>query len=108
LRQGGVLVCSVPVTPSMDANPHHLSDFTKRSIRSLTTSLGLEEFSALEQVQPYNPFAVAMGIEPRLQDMRKGLLSYYMTHPGKFFLRVKSVIFDGFNNKYLTIATRKK
>ena len=27
LREGGVLVASVPITPSVDANPHHRTDF---------------------------------------------------------------------------------
>jgi len=38
LRPGGHLVGSVPITPSVDANPHHLHDFTDRSFRQRSTS----------------------------------------------------------------------
>jgi hypothetical protein len=107
LVPGGLFVGSVPVTPSMDANPHHLSDFTSRSFSRLLTAEGLLEVAASPQVQPFNPFAVALRTEVRMQGMRKSLLSYYATHPGKALLRLKSTVVDGFNNKYLTLACRR-
>ena len=35
LRPGGILIASVPTTPSVDGNPYHLHDFTERSFRRL-------------------------------------------------------------------------
>lgn len=104
LRPGGIFIGSVPVTPSMDANPHHLHDFTARSFRKLLATRGLIEFDRLHQVQPYSPVAVITRTEERMRAMRPNILAYYRRHPHKAFLRLKSLILDGFNNKYLTIA----
>lgn len=104
LRPGGIFIGSVPVTPSMDANPHHLNDFTARSFRKLLATRGLIEFDRLRQVQPYSPVAVITRTEERMQAMRPKIWAYYRRHPHKAFLRLKSLIVDGFHNKYLTIA----
>lgn len=104
LRPGGIFIGSVPVTPSMDANPHHLHDFTARSFRKLLASRGLIEFDCLHQIQPYSPVAVITRTEERMQAMRPKIWAYYRRHPHKAFLRLKSLIVDGFHNKYLTIA----
>lgn len=107
LNPGGTLIASVPVTPSVDVNPYHLHDFTKRSFRGLGADLGLIEVDSMDQVQPYDPFAIATGNEARLEDMRDNLLGYYFTHPMAAYLRVKSTLVDGFCNKYLTLAWSK-
>jgi SAM-dependent methyltransferase len=106
LRPGGAFIGSVPVTPSMDANPHHLHDFTGRSFGKLLASRGLIEFDRLQQVQPYNPLSVITRSERRMRSMRPNILAYYRGNPDKAFLRLKSLVVDGFNNKYLTIAAR--
>jgi SAM-dependent methyltransferase len=106
LRLGGIFIGSVPVTPSMDANPHHLHDFSDRSFRKLLATGGLVEFDRLHQIQPYSPVSVITRNEERMRAMRPNILAYYQRHPGKALLRLKSLIFDGFNNKYLTIAAR--
>jgi SAM-dependent methyltransferase len=106
LRPGGTFIGSVPVTPSMDANPHHLHDFTAGSFRKLLASPGLTEFDRLHQVQSYSPVAVITRREKRMRAMRPNVLAYYRRHPHKAFLRLKSLVIDGFNNKYLTIAAR--
>lgn len=106
LRPGGILVGSVPVTPSMDANPHHLHDFTACSLSTLLAAHGLTEFDRLQQVQPYSPLAVITRNERRMRSMRPNLLAYYRQNPDKALLRLKSLVVDGFNNKYLTIAAR--
>ena len=104
LRPGGLFVGSVPVTPSMDANPHHLHDFTARSFRELLASHGLVELESLHQVQPYSPLAVITKTEERMQAMRPNIWAYYCRHPQKALLRLESILTDGFKNKYLTIA----
>lgn len=107
LRPGGVLVASVPVTPSVDANPHHLTDFTPRSFRRLGAKSGLEMFDSLEQVQPFSPLSVLARREARTRDMREGLLRYYAGHPGALARRLWSTCRFGFTNRHLTIAWRK-
>lgn len=107
LKPGGTLIASVPVTPSVDVNPYHLHDFTTKSFRDLGADLGLIEIDSMDQVQPYDPFAIATGNEARLEDMRKNLLGYYVSHPMAVYRRVRSTLVDGFCNKYLTIAWSK-
>jgi len=107
LAPGGLLVGSVPVTPSVDANPHHLHDFSERSFRRLFEKHGLVEIDRLEQDQPFGLFSVLSRSEARMKDMRSNLAGYYLNHPGAFLRRGLSTLRHGFKNKYLTIAWRK-
>lgn len=107
LKPGGVLVASAPVTPSVDANPYHLHDFTTASFRALLRRAGLQEMSALRQVQRFNPLALMRKQTPRAKTLRPGLVGYYATHPHKAVTRVLSTLRFGFSNHYLTIAARK-
>jgi SAM-dependent methyltransferase len=106
LRPGGVLVASVPVTPSVDANPFHLHDFTERSFRRLFLGHGLVEVDCLRQDQPYHPGAVLARSEVRMQQVRRNLPAYYLRHPDALARRIWSTLRFGFKNKYLTIAWR--
>jgi hypothetical protein len=67
---------------------------------------GLVEFDRLQQVQPYSPLAVLTRTETRMHSMRPNIAGYYFRHPQKAVLRLKSILTDGFSNKYLTIAAR--
>lgn len=107
LRPGGVLVASVPVTPSVDANPHHLHDFTARSFRRLFAGHGLDEQECLEQEQPFGLRAVLTRSEPRLESVRPNLPGWYLRHPGSLLRRLHSTLRYGFANRYLTIGWRK-
>ncbi len=107
LRPGGILVASVPTTPSVDINPHHRNDFSARSFRSLLTALGLRERAALEQVQRVNPLAVLARHEARLKERRANLPGYYARHPGALARRIGATLRHGFCNKYLTLAVEK-
>jgi len=108
LRPGGLFVGSVPVTPSMDANPHHLHDFTAHSFRKLLANHGLVELDNLHQIQPYSPLAVITKSEERMQAMRLNIWAYYFRHPQKALLRFGSILTDGFKNRYLTIAAQQQ
>ena len=105
LAPGGRFIASAPVTPSMDANPYHLNDFTQKSFRKLFSDCGLKLITSKLQVQPYRPFQLLKKHGPR--SIRKNLLGYYLTHPSKAFLRLKSTIVDGFRNKYLLVVFEK-
>ena len=107
LKPGGCLIASVPVTPSVDVNPFHLHDFTKASFRRMFEKRGFTELTSFLQRQPYQPLKMISGKEVRLNDMRKGLLGYYSTHPSAAFKRAYSTVVDGFCNKYLACAWRR-
>jgi SAM-dependent methyltransferase len=107
LRPNGVLVASVPTTPSVDVNPHHLHDFTERSFRRLFARHPLEERACLRQVQPFGLPGILSRSEKRLAEMRPNLLRYYATHPGAALRRVASTVRSGFVNCYITIAWQR-
>jgi SAM-dependent methyltransferase len=104
LRPGGMVVASVPVTPSVDANPHHVTDFTERSFLELFA--GCHEVSRLLQIQKFNPMSVLRRTDVRMEGMRKGLLRYYLTHPRSLVRRLAATARFGFTNRYLTVAFR--
>jgi hypothetical protein len=101
-----VLVASVPTTPSVDLNPHHLHDFTERSFRRLVEPTGLSEIDCYTQVQKVDVGRVLRRSEARLKEMRAGLPRYYAGHPAALVRRVLSTLRYGFENRYLTIAWR--
>jgi 2-polyprenyl-3-methyl-5-hydroxy-6-metoxy-1,4-benzoquinol methylase len=107
LVQGGRFIASAPVTPSMDANPYHLQDFTVSSFKKLFLSAGFKEIDSFVQVQSYNPFKLRKMKDGRGHDLRKNIGKYYLYHPGKFLLRIGSLVKDGFNNKYLVVVFEK-
>jgi SAM-dependent methyltransferase len=104
LRPGGVLVASVPTTPSVDANPHHLHDFSERSFRRLLAPHRLVERDALVQDQRFAPAAILARREPRLRRMRRGLPAWYLRHPDALLRRIAATLRHGFKNRYLTVA----
>lgn len=107
LSAGGRFIASVPITPSMDANPYHLNDFTRKSFLAIFSEAGFTLIDSFVQVQPYKLFSVLSKKEERSTDLRKGIFSYYLTHPAKFFLRISSLLMDGFKNKYLVAVFEK-
>ena len=107
LKPGGVLVSSVPTTPSMDRNPHPRSDFTERSFREFGNRHGLREVDSFCQRQPFSPWAILSGQEKRVQTSRHSLLGFYAAHPGKLLDRCWSTLRYGFENRYLTVAWKR-
>lgn len=106
LAPGGLLIGSVPVTPSVDGNPHHLHDFSERSFRGLFTRHGLVAGEELRQDQPFAPISVLRRDEARMKDVRPDLLGYYASHPDALLRRIWSTLRHGFKSKYLTVAWR--
>ena len=107
LRPGGVLVASAPTTPSVDANPHHLHDFTPRSFRRLFDPARLVERDALLQVQRFRPLAMARRAEKRTTDLRPDLARWYLRHPRAAAARAWSTLRHGFANHYLTLVWQR-
>jgi SAM-dependent methyltransferase len=108
LRPGGILIASVPVTPSVDANPYHLHDFTEHSFRMLVAHHDLNEIAKLRQVQPYPFMRTLKRQETRMEDLRQNLPAYYLRHPTALARRLWSTLRYGFTNHYLTVAWQKK
>lgn len=104
LRPGGVIVASAPITPSVDANPHHFTDFTERTF--LRVFNGLTEVDRLLQIQRYSPWAVLQRTDARMEDMRRNRLRYYVHHPDSLARRLIATLRYGFVNRYLTVALR--
>jgi 2-polyprenyl-3-methyl-5-hydroxy-6-metoxy-1,4-benzoquinol methylase len=108
LNQNGLLLLSLPVTPSMDANPYHLHDFSSRSIEKLLRKNGLEIVDLMKQYQTYNPFTVRKEYNKAgVNDLRRGLLKFYLKNPSKFFLRIYSFFRFGFKNIYHLYTLKK-
>ncbi|HJZ96896.1 MAG TPA: class I SAM-dependent methyltransferase [Candidatus Solibacter sp.] len=108
LKPGGMLISSVPTTPSMDGNPHHLNDFTERSFRRMGTQRGLVEIASFAQRQPFDPVAILAGKEKRVQTSRRSVLEFYARKPQKLVARCWSTVRYGFENRYLTVAWKKE
>lgn len=104
LRPGGVLVASVPTTPSVDLNPHHRHDFTPASFRALGARHGLVERDHLMQVQKLGLASAWRGRRFTLEKLRPNLPAYYAAHPGALAKRITSTLRHGLANHYLTIA----
>jgi SAM-dependent methyltransferase len=107
LKPGGRLIASVPVTPSVDANPHHKTNFTSNHFRRLGNELSLKELCALPQIQPYSPWNILLRREQRTENLRKNVAHFYMHNPSHLLLRLRSLFHDGFVNKYLTVVWQK-
>lgn len=110
LPPGGRFVGSVPITPSVDVNPYHLHDFTGRGFRELLEGVGLEVCEELLQVRRLKIMDVRALMAERSwwSDMRRSLFKFYLNHPGKAFLRAKSIFFNGACNKYAVICAMKR
>ena len=108
LRPGGVFVGSVPTTPSVDVNPHHLHDFTERSFQALLAPYPLDRIDVLRQIQPYQVVSVLRRTEKRMSDMRPNLVRYYATHPAAAVKRLAATLRFGFTNRYITGVWRRR
>jgi len=104
LRPGGRLVASVPTTPSVDLNPHHLHDFTAASFRALGARNGLVERDAFTQVQRLGLGGAWRGRRFTQAKLRPNLPGYYASHPGALAKRIATTLRHGLANHYLTIA----
>ncbi|MFL5748575.1 MAG: class I SAM-dependent methyltransferase [Niastella sp.] len=105
---GGRFITSVPVTPSMDANPYHLHDFTVNTFKQMFLKAGLKEIHSFIQVQPYRIFSLMGRKENRAKDLRKNIIGFYWQYPSKLLLRILSVFKDGFTNKYMVAVFEKQ
>ena len=104
LRAGGRLVASVPTTPSVDLNPHHLHDFDAASFAAFGARHGLREVERLQQVQRLAIGGAWRGRRFTKAKLRPNLPGYYLSHPGALGKRIATTLRHGFANHYLTIV----
>ena len=107
LVPGGRMIVSVPITPSVDANPFHATDFTADSVRKLFNGFGFIEKASLIQKQPYSLKEIFSKKRKASGHIRRGLMRYYLSNPEKLFLRIRSLFVDGLTNKYLVLVLEK-
>ncbi len=100
LKKGSRFIASVPITPSMDANPFHLHDFTKKNFTSMLLKAGFKELDHFIQIQHFHVGKVLHRKAAGLQHLRKNMLLYYAKHPEKLLLRIAATLQHGFTNKY--------
>lgn len=109
LAAGGQIIASVPITPTLDGNPHHLHDFTTRSFFKLFSPHGLRPGERFEQVQWWQ-FKGLFSRSPIKQHRSGGVgnavLAYYRKHPLYLLQRLGSILRHGFSNRYLTCQFR--
>jgi SAM-dependent methyltransferase len=108
LRPGGVLVASVPTTPSVDLNPHHRHDFSEASFLALGAGHRLRERERLEQVQRVALAASWRGHRFRRERLRGNLPAWYLAHPDALLRRIGATLRHGFANHYLTLAWERE
>jgi len=107
LRPGGVLVSSVPTTPSVDLNPHHVTDFSEREFRDMGGAHGLRVVGELLQVQSHNPLELMGGQRFDRTNLRRNLVAYYLRHPDAAWKRLVATLRFGFASHYLTLAWQR-
>jgi len=109
INKGGMYICSVPITPSVDINIYHKHDFTKKSIFLLLKKKGYFIKEYFIQKHKYNPFLIKNVLKRNNRsDYRKNLIGYYFSHPGKLFSRIFTTLRYGFCNYYIVIVCVKE
>lgn len=105
LTPSGQIIASVPITPTLDGNPHHLYDFSQSSFYKLFATHTLQPTQRLEQIQWWQfkgLFAKSDVKQHRSSGVGNAVLNYYRKHPFYFLRRLQSMLRYGFSNRYLT------
>ncbi|MHA6491714.1 class I SAM-dependent methyltransferase [Pseudomonas borbori] len=109
LAEHGQVIASVPITPTLDGNPHHLHDFSQASFFALFRAHGLGPQQRFEQIQWWQ-FKGLFSKRPVKQHRSEGVgnavLQYYRKRPFYLLLRLRSMLRYGFSNRYLTCNFR--
>jgi len=109
LAEHGQVIASVPITPTLDGNPHHLHDFSQASFFKLFGAHGLRPDKQFEQIQwwQFKGLFVKRPVKQRRSEgMGNAVLQYYRKHPAYLLLRLRSMLRYGFSNRYLTCNFR--
>lgn len=110
LSKEGVMIASVPTTPTVDGNPHHLHDFTVASFYRLFSQSNYQPNETFEQIQYWEfkgLFSKKESKENRSQGVGRNIVKHYVKKPSALFFRVHSILTKGLNNRYLTAVFSK-
>lgn len=107
LAKGGRIIASVPTTPTLDGNPHHLHDFSPRSFHELFRRHGLTPKERYEQIQRWEFSGLFKKGKKearahRSEGVGNAVLAYYRRHPLYLLKRLFSILRYGASNRYLT------
>lgn len=111
LSEAGIMIASVPTTPTVDGNPHHLHDFSVASFYRLFSSAQYQAKETFEQVQHWEfkgLFCKNKSQDNRSQGVARNVIKHYIKKPSALYFRLLSMITKGFNNRYLTVVFHKK
>ena len=95
LSAKGVMIASVPTTPTVDGNPHHLHDFTVSSFYRLFSAANYRPTETFEQIQYWEfkgLFSKKESQENRSQGVGRNIIRHYLKKPGGLLLRVYSLV----------------
>jgi SAM-dependent methyltransferase len=109
LAEQGQVIASVPITPTLDGNPHHLHDFSQASFFKLFDTHGLRPDQQFEQIQWWQfkgLFSKREAKQHRSEGVGNAVLQYYRKHPLYLLRRLASMLRYGFSNRYLTCNFR--
>ena len=108
LHPGGVLIASAPITPSTDVNPYHVNDFSDKTFRRLFTPYPFTVIDSLRQTQQISLKNIfGKNKNTRTEGIRKNIATYYIYHPKILFARARSLLVNGFTNKYIVLVLQK-
>lgn len=110
LNTAGQIIASVPITPTLDGNPHHLHDFTRSSFFKLFKTHDLKHTQSFEQIQWWQfkgLFAKGAVKQHRSSGVGNAVLNYYRKHPFYLLRRLQSMLRYGFSNRYLTCVFKR-
>ena len=110
LADQGVMIASVPTTPTIDGNPFHLHDFTVSSFYQLFSNSSYYPITNFEQIQDWEfkgIFSKKHSKINRSQGVGRYVIKYYLKHPTALFRRLNAMLFKGLNNRYLTTVFKK-
>lgn len=108
LRPGGRIIASVPSTPSADANPYHLQDFTERSFERLFTRIGFRAVASLRLVEPFSNTPTFATKDVDRGEVLRRMLRHYVKHPASLLRRLAATIRYGLENRYITTAWERQ
>lgn len=110
LNEHGIMIASVPTTPTVDGNPFHLHDFTVSSFYKLFSASNYLPVNNFEQIQAWEfkgIFSKKTSDINRSQGIGRRVIRHYFKNPSALFFRLYAMLSKGLNNRYLTTVFMK-
>jgi SAM-dependent methyltransferase len=109
---GGELIVSAYITPTMDFNPYHCTEFSRGSVHRLLRRHGFVPMSELLQLKRFNPGRSVdlMKNKQAPEDdalPQPSLVSRYLRRPDRAVRRAWSLVRDGFTIKNVVIRAQR-